>query len=703
MADVDIDGERYSQLDFLNIREQLRINGVPVTPGDGSEPLTTYKFVDRGTAATTRDGSIENPYNDITEALAAITDAATGKRYVLIVVPGNYTNFTAKPFIFIIASEKQTVITGTMTIPDTAGVYYFEGMVAGNSPTANMTATADINYRDCLILASSLAFDLGGTSGTTLNYESCTFNGKMDFRQLPASFRDCVINNMEFLDFTLTSFPYDFIGCTFKGDLTSSGSTSFNPFKFLNSDWQSGSTLTAAWTFTVSADSSFPFEGNTNVSIVDRRSKSVMVDYDNTVSGMVADNVEDALDELKLTSGLPNEFIVTSLQDILDIPGVAQTLNDIDVTALGSFTLKPRGLVDISPNRLVCLGDTTNIILIEGQNQANDIMITSHPGEMFSFEDCTVLVRWMNVFATSAVNGVFNISNTAGNEKTGNFQMFNTFINNSIGGTFKDLATVSIFLPSFLGNTSDGFSFSGAFTRAAIQDIQFENYTGTAIDLGTATFDSVAILASTDLPTVSNVFLSGAANSANLNAGGQGVISNIRFEGTQSPTINNILASDLQWDFNNSPPLIDSFSAGFFNLTTTALTAVPLQNTYVKIAGTTVAFSGNSRLTQTDNNEFQWDSLTPKPIVISAQVSFTKAGAAEEYEITVFKEPSGGGGFSIIDADITGCAEIKSTTVQFDVTVPDTPSPGDKYSVFIQCTSSASADLTAICMQVEIR
>lgn len=397
----------------------------------------------------------------------------------------------------------------------------------------------------------------------------------------------------------------------------------------------------------------------------------------------------------------PNVFTIRSLQDILDIPGVVQTVNDIDVTALGSFTFKIRGLVDIGLNRIVCQGDTTGIILLEGENQAIDIMSSNNTGEMFSVENCTVLVKWMNVFATSAVNGVFNVSNTAGNERVNSFQMFNTFIDGSIGGVFKDLATVSIFLPSFLGNTTNGFAFFGGFIRAAIQDIQFENYTGTAIDLGTATFDSIAILASTDLPTATNVFLNGAANSANLNAGGQGVISNIRFEGTFTPTLNNILSSDLQWDFNNSPPLIDSFAAGFFNLTTNALTVIALQNDYVKIAGTTVAFSGNSRVTQTANNEFQWDSLTPEPVIISAQVSFTKSGAAQEYEITVFKDS--GSGFNIIDADIKGCAEIKTTTVQFSVTVPDTPSPGDKYSIRVQCTSAINGDLTAECMQVEIR
>lgn len=399
----------------------------------------------------------------------------------------------------------------------------------------------------------------------------------------------------------------------------------------------------------------------------------------------------------------PNVFTVRSLQDILDIPGVVQTVNDIDVTALGSFTLKPRGFIDLGLNRIVCQGSTTEVVLIEGENQAVDIMSSNNTGEMFFFEDCTVLTRWMNYFATSATNGVFNVKNTAGNLKSNSFQMFNTFIDGSIGGTFTDLATMSIFLPSFEGNTTDGFSFFGGFTRLAIQDIQFENYTGTAIDLGTATFDSIAILASTDLPTASNVFINGAANSANLNAGGQGVISNIRFEGTFAPTLNNILSSDLQWNFSNSPPLIDSISAGFFNLTATAVTTVALQNDYVKIAGTTVAFSGNSRVTQTANNEFQWNSLTPKPIVISAQVSFTKSGAAEEYEITVFKDDGGGSGFVIIDSTIRACGEIKTATEQISVTVPDTPSPGDKYSIHVQCTSSATANLTAECMQVEIR
>lgn len=667
-------------------------------------PLTTLRFVDAGTASTSRDGSIDNPYNQISEALTNITDATTSKRYALIVSPGTYAGFIAKPFISVVGSILNGVTTGIITITDTAGDYFFENLQFPNTLNTSLELALNITFNNCIFTLQNIFRSGAPASLTIFNLKGCEFQNTVSFDQIPANCFDTkFLSSITLDDNSLTIKDYVFNGCEFAGAMIGIGSTPSNSFLFVNCSWGGSSTFSTAYTFNITTDSnSFPFLSAANVTITKRLSISELSDYDNT-TGMVATNVQAALDELKLTRGLPNQFVITSLQDILDIPGVVQTVNDIDVTALGSFTFLIRGAVDIGLNRLVCEGDTSQVVTILGQNQALDILISSNTTEMFFFEDCTVLVRWMNVFATSATNGVFNISNTAGNEKTNSFQMFNTFINFSIGGTFTDLATASIFLPSFFGNSSDGFRFFGGFTRIAIQDIQFENYTGTAIDLGTATFDSIAILASTDLPSASNVFLSGAANSANLNTGGQGVVSNIRFEGTFTPTLVGITVQDLQWDFNNNPPLLNSFEAGFFNLGTTALTSVPLQNTYVKIAGTTTAFGSNSRVTQTANNEFQWDSLTPRPIVISAQASFTKTGAEEEYEITVFKDDGGGGGFVIIDATIRGCGELKSATEQISVAVPDTPSPGDKYSIFVQCTTAAGADLTAQCMQVEIR
>jgi len=240
MAENDIDGNRYSQLTFLNIEDQLRIKGIPVTPGDGSEPLTTMKFVDNGTVSTTRDGSIENPYNEISEALTDITDAATGKRYVLIVAPGSYASFTAKPFVFVIAYQKDSSNVGTITIPNTVGTYYFQDMLTSSITTANMTVAADVNYKGCTVTSASVIFDIGGA--------------------------------------TLNAYKYDFIGNTFLGDLTSSGAALSSDFKFIASNWESGSTLTAAWTFNVTTDDNFPFEGNANVTIVDRRSKADVIE-----------------------------------------------------------------------------------------------------------------------------------------------------------------------------------------------------------------------------------------------------------------------------------------------------------------------------------------------------------------------------------------------------------------------------------------
>lgn len=368
--------------------------------------LTRAKFVDIGNTAANRDGAINNPYKEITEALADITDAAINKRYVLYVQPGTYANVTAKPFIYIIGNDKDTVVTGGLDIPDIAGDYYFESIVTGNSNTANMTTAAIVNYKKCLILASSLAFDLGGTSGTEMFYDDCKFNGKMDFRQVPAFFRYTTINDMEFLDFSLNTYPYEFDGCIFKGALTSSGSTVSNPFKFINSDWQSGSSIsTPSWIFIVTADSSFPFEDGANISVVERKSSAKMVDYDNAVSSLESSQVNDAIDELATPSG--GAYAMSGVAVVTPISAANTPAKVITGGADSGYNLE--GFTH-SDNRLTRSGATARylaIVAISGNNASAG----TNNGRMHLYKNGAVLTD--EVTMDAAYNATDNSGITA--------------------------------------------------------------------------------------------------------------------------------------------------------------------------------------------------------------------------------------------------------------------------------------------------
>lgn len=400
------------------------------------------------------------------------------------------------------------------------------------------------------------------------------------------------------------------------------------------------------------------------------------------------------------SKALANVYTVTSLQDILNIPGVVLDGTNIDVTSLGSFTLKPRGLIDISPNRIFCDGDTLGVVLIDGENQANDIMITNHTGGLFKFTDCTLLVRWMNCFAAFSAVGVFDVSNSAGNEKTNSFQMFNTFLNVSIGGTFTDLATVSIFLPSFVGGASSGFVFNGGFIRAVIQDTQFIGISGDMINIVGSTFDSFSVANSVIESDGVNVFIRGDASSANINAGGSATVTNVRNEGS-TPILVGVSLKDLQWIFTANPGFQDSQFIGNTNITTPVDTTF-IDATFIKVLGTTTEFIDNSHFAQSDNNEMEYIGVETRDVKITVNLSAKRSSGAGSIDVifSVFKDD--GGGFVAVDSDTDSPTDLDNKSRPAIILLRDVASTGDKYSVYIsQPTTTVNISVPKLQLDIE--
>ncbi len=260
-------------------------------------PLSLTKYVDSNTSKTARDGSIENPYISTTEARLDITDNLISKQYSLVVIKDDGSSNTAKPYIYQ-RGENRVDFTGGAVIPNIAGRYEYSNMTLGNVNTDNLTVAAEMVFTDCDFLAASLIFTISTTTPATAKFIRCTFGGKMDFRQVDAEFIDCDISAMEFIDGTLTAKTWKFNNCRIGGAMTTSGSSSGCNFDFIGCHWLSSSSLSSAWPMLVTCDSTFPHESNAQVTIVSMIADSVVVEYDNTTSGLTADNVQDAIDEV---------------------------------------------------------------------------------------------------------------------------------------------------------------------------------------------------------------------------------------------------------------------------------------------------------------------------------------------------------------------------------------------------------------------
>lgn len=147
-----------------------------IEKGGSSAPLTVTRFIDAGTTAATRNGSVASPYSSIAEALAAITDASETKVYTLKVSSDSAVEFTAKPFILIIGESPDTVV-GDITIESDDGeTYHFENLKPPLTTQTGVGLTTTIKYRNCTIDTSNIESTAANSQAPTTVYVNTSIN-----------------------------------------------------------------------------------------------------------------------------------------------------------------------------------------------------------------------------------------------------------------------------------------------------------------------------------------------------------------------------------------------------------------------------------------------------------------------------------------------------------------------------------------------
>lgn len=133
--------------------------------------------------------------------------------------------------------------------------------------------------------------------------------------------------------------------------------------------------------------------------------------------------------------------------------------------------------------------------------------------------------------------------------------------------------------------TTDGFTFGGTNGVILFESILGEIAAGTLLDLGAATFDGFSVIDAFFTLNGASVFLSGAASSANMNAGRLATVHNCRFFGTGT-VLSTITIFDKRWSFLANDAIADSHDDCYMtqvgNATATTISAL---STPVKLAG----------------------------------------------------------------------------------------------------------------------
>ncbi len=331
-----------------------------------SEPLSTVVYVDGGTTETDPNGSINQPYITIQDALDAITDASTLKKYVIRLTPAIYdegATLTLKPFIALdsLGNNKNTLIDSNVEI-NVAGEYSIEDINVSlniDADVAGLGAT-DLQFRNIEMLGN-LAIDGDGAGNTTAIISGCRIglSGNSLFivnaSAVVATTYVEVDVNIEATSGTLdgdgNAAKATFISCQLNNDVNINGSLQGRG-AFISTLTDGTFTADGSLISVIFDSSSFP----QNQSFINGASFSLTsfaegTAYDPSSSPLLSNNVQDALDEIANVDGLPlqrNIFISAASTATSQQPGATDTPLQIEFgpfQATTQFDLSVGGVI----------------------------------------------------------------------------------------------------------------------------------------------------------------------------------------------------------------------------------------------------------------------------------------------------------------------------------------------------------------------
>jgi hypothetical protein len=236
-------------------------------------------------------------------------------------------------------------------------------------------------------------------------------------------------------------------------------------------------------------------------------------------------------------------------------------------------------------------------------------------------------------------------------------------------------------------HTGEGFTLGTASNlRLNIQNITVSSTTlSTSIfaNLGTATFTSLNISRITFLASTSGqVFLSGAASGANINAGVVGVVSSVNINGSMT-ALATISADDVGWDFANNNKIQDTRPDALLVLAAQTNTVIATVNTPVLVAGTFTVVS-SAQMSGTAAGRATYLNARPAALPITASLTVEPvSGTGKTISAYLYKN---GTQIAASKVPITTSATFPEN---ISVIWQDTFATNDYYEIFVENNTDA--------------
>lgn len=279
----------------------------------------------------------------------------------------------------------------------------------------------------------------------------------------------------------------------------------------------------------------------------------------------------------------------------------------------------------------------------------------------------------------SSPNGA--ISNVDG-QGTGIFQLFDMTIAIAKSlGTWNDLVGSQITNVAIGSLTNNGLLFTGSHGDFLSSGNLMSITAGILFDLGTATFDGFSFTSSFPEVGASATMISGAAGSANLNAGGFGTLQDIIMTGAGT-ALSGISEDDSQWQFVINSTIPDTMPSALISFNTPTATTLS-QDTPILINGTWTE-EQKSQFTTTAAGRITYNGVKDITVAISIATSI-EAVSGNNKDIVVYLALNGTEIANSGSPNRVSATDPKNTSVMWELDLVE----DDFMEVFIENTTDS--------------
>lgn len=207
-------------------------------------------------------------------------------------------------------------------------------------------------------------------------------------------------------------------------------------------------------------------------------------------------------------------------------------------------------------------------------------------------------------------------------------------------GVLKDVRGSQVNNVAFGSVAANGFLFTGSHSVFLVFGVIGGISAGTLFDLGTATFDTLSITDSFPDIAAGATMLSGAPDSANINANGFGTVINTNNKGLGTD-LSGITNNDVRWQFTNNSGIPDSRPDGWISMPTLTTTVIDNAGEPKLLAGTWNITSPNrvSQFVATTAGRLTYKGVKGATLQVDISTTMKMAsGSNKEVRVLLFKD-----------------------------------------------------------------